>query len=182
VVLPIPIPPSPFFRANSQSLHLDRVYAASLTQSALSYASPSSGPQLLSAGDLLGASASTENLQKTASEKGGVDGKAREEEGIKRPFDAIVAIGVLIKGETKHFEYISKATTEGLMRVQLDGGVPVVLGVLTVLKEEQARERAGLLDPPSGTSVETHNHGEDWGRAAVEMGGKRAAWAEGRLE
>jgi 6,7-dimethyl-8-ribityllumazine synthase len=135
---------------------------------------------LLSAGDLLGASASTENLQKTASEKGGVDGKEKEEEGTKRPFDAIVAIGVLIKGETKHFEYISKATTEGLMRVQLDGGVPVVLGVLTVLDEEQARARAGLPSPHKG--AQTHNHGEDWGRAAVEMGGKRAAWAEGRLE
>src|SRR4051794_191713 len=51
------------------------------------------------------------------------------------PFDAIIAIGVLIKGETMHFEYIADAVSHGLMRVQLDAGVPVVFGLLTVLNE-----------------------------------------------
>ena len=85
---------------------------------------------------------------------------------------------MLIKGETKHFEYISKATTEGLMRVQLETGVPIVLGVLTCMTEEQAQMRAGVGQE---RGAEGHNHGEDWGRAAVEMGSKRRAWGEGRF-
>jgi 6,7-dimethyl-8-ribityllumazine synthase len=48
-------------------------------------------------------------------------------------FDAIIAIGVLIKGETAHFEYISQAVSTGLMRIQLDFGVPVVFGVLVCI-------------------------------------------------
>ncbi|KAK8055381.1 6-7-dimethyl-8-ribityllumazine synthase [Apiospora rasikravindrae] len=91
------------------------------------------------------------------------------------PFDAIIAIGVLIKGETMHFEYISDAVSHGLMRTQLDLGIPVIFGVLTVLNDDQAKARAGLL---SGS----HNHGEDWGSAAVELGVKRGAWAQGKME
>ncbi|KAL8849277.1 MAG: hypothetical protein Q9221_005747 [Calogaya cf. arnoldii] len=90
------------------------------------------------------------------------------------PFDAIVAIGVLIKGETMHFEYIADATSHGLMRVQLDCGVPVVFGLLTVLNEEQAMARAGMHDG-------SHCHGEDWGAAAVELGLKRRRWAQGKI-
>ncbi|KAJ3337064.1 hypothetical protein HDU93_001687 [Gonapodya sp. JEL0774] len=80
-------------------------------------------------------------------------------------YDAVVAIGVLIKGETAHFEYIADATTQGLMRVQLDAQVPVVFGVLTALKEEQALLRAGIRV----NGKEGHNHGIDWASAAVEM-------------
>jgi 6,7-dimethyl-8-ribityllumazine synthase len=76
-----------------------------------------------------------------------------------------------------HFEYISGAVCEGLMRVQLDTGIPVILGVLTVLTEEQAEERAGV-----GSSPKKHNHGEDWGLAAVEMGVRRREWAAGKIE
>lgn len=90
------------------------------------------------------------------------------------PFDAIIAIGVLIKGETMHFEYIADATSHGLMRVQLDCGVPVVFGLLTVLSEEQAMARAGMKDGH-------HCHGEDWGAAAVELGLKRRSWALGKI-
>jgi 6,7-dimethyl-8-ribityllumazine synthase len=74
-----------------------------------------------------------------------------------------------------HFEYISEAVTHGLMRVQLDTGVPVIFGVLTLLTEEQGLERAGL------GSGKMHNHGEDWGNAAVELGVRRKGWAEGVL-
>ncbi|CAD6575552.1 MAG: hypothetical protein ASARMPRED_007382 [Alectoria sarmentosa] len=91
----------------------------------------------------------------------------------KAPFSAIIAIGVLIKGETMHFEYIAGATSHGLMKVQLDLGVPVVFGLLTVLNEEQGRARAGMDGK--------HCHGEDWGRAAVELGVKRQVWAEGKF-
>lgn len=93
----------------------------------------------------------------------------------KKPFDAIIAIGVLIKGSTMHFEYIADAVSHGLMRVQLDSGVPVIFGLLTVLNEEQGLERAGL---GNGTM---HNHGEDWGSAAVELGVKRREWLEGKI-
>lgn len=82
---------------------------------------------------------------------------------------------MLIKGETMHFEYIADAVSQGLMRAQLDLSVPVIFGVLTVLNDEQAKSRAGLL---SGS----HNHGEDWGLAAVELGVKRGAWAKGQIE
>jgi 6,7-dimethyl-8-ribityllumazine synthase len=91
----------------------------------------------------------------------------------KGPFDAVIAIGCLIKGETMHFEYIAETVSRGLMRVQLDVGVPIVFGVLTVLKEEQARKRAGL---DGG-----ENHGEGWGQAAVELAVKRLNWAKGDL-
>ncbi|KZZ95986.1 6,7-dimethyl-8-ribityllumazine synthase [Moelleriella libera RCEF 2490] len=90
-------------------------------------------------------------------------------------FDAIIAIGVLIKGETMHFEYIADAVSHGLMRVQLDIGIPVIFGVLTVLSDEQAKARAGM-------DGKGHNHGEDWGSAAVEMGVKRKEWTLGKIE
>lgn len=88
------------------------------------------------------------------------------------PFDAIIAIGVLIKGHTMHFEYISDAVSHGLMRAQFDLGIPVVFGLLTCLTEEQALERAGLVVNEAGAS-HSHNHGDDWGAAAVEMAYKR---------
>ena len=92
--------------------------------------------------------------------------------------DAVIAIGVLIKGETMHFEYISDAVSHGLMRVQLDFQLPLVFGVLTLLDEQQGMARAGLST--TGENKD-HNHGEDWAHAAVELGLKRKAWVEGRL-
>lgn len=128
------------------------------------------GPPSLSAGDLLGSS--TADLAALSSPAAA----STTTTASTAPFDAIVAVGVLIKGSTMHFEYISDAVSQGLMRVQLDAGVPVVFGVLTVLSEEQAEERAGL-----GGSPRRHNHGEDWGLAAVEMGVRRKDWAAGRI-
>ncbi|KAK4105971.1 Lumazine synthase, partial [Parathielavia hyrcaniae] len=137
---------------------VQRLYAASQVQSS----SAGSGS---SAGDLLGSStADLASLPTAASSSSPSTG----------PFDAIVAIGVLVKGETMHFEYIAGSVSDGLMRVSLDTGVPVIFGVLTVLNDEQAKARAGLI-PGS------HNHGEDWGLAAVEMGVKRKAWAAGTI-
>lgn len=80
-----------------------------------------------------------------------------------------------------HFEYIADAVSHGLMKVQLDGGVPVVFGLLTVLNEDQGMVRAGLMAEGDGTRAKPHNHGEDWGSAAVELGVKRRGWAEGRI-
>jgi len=72
--------------------------------------------------------------------------------------DAIVTAGVLIKGETMHFEYISDTVSSGLMSVQLQTQCPIVYGVLNCMNEDQVKARS------SGKN----NHGEDWGRTAVE--------------
>ncbi|KAG0369596.1 dimethylribityllumazine synthase [Gamsiella multidivaricata] len=84
--------------------------------------------------------------------------------GSKQAFDAVICIGVLIKGSTMHFEYICEAVTQGIMRVGLDSGLPVIFGVLTCLNEDQALSRAGMDKEGKG-----HNHGLDWGSGAVEM-------------
>lgn len=58
--------------------------------------------------------------------------------------DAVVALGVVIRGGTPHFDYVCEAATEGLGRVALDTGVPVGFGLLTCDDEQQALDRAGL--------------------------------------
>ena len=72
-------------------------------------------------------------------------------------FDAVIALGVIIRGGTPHFEYVCDAATSGLSRVALDTGVPVGFGLLTCDDEAQALDRAGL--PGSH---------EDKGREAAE--------------
>ena len=72
-------------------------------------------------------------------------------------FDAVVALGVIIRGGTPHFEYVCDAATSGLSRVSLDTGVPIGFGLLTCDDEAQALDRAGLPD----------SH-EDKGREAAE--------------
>ncbi|MFC9963248.1 MULTISPECIES: 6,7-dimethyl-8-ribityllumazine synthase [Nocardia] len=63
---------------------------------------------------------------------------------LARSHDAVVALGVVIRGGTPHFEYVCDAVTAGLTRVSLDESTPVTNGVLTTNTEEQARDRAGL--------------------------------------
>lgn len=75
-------------------------------------------------------------------------------------FDAIIALGAVIRGETAHFEYISQAATQGLSRVQLDTEIPVAFGLLTVDSLEQAMERAG---------AKAGNKGEEAALTAYEM-------------
>ena len=58
--------------------------------------------------------------------------------------DAVVALGVVIRGETPHFDYVCDAVTQGLTRVSLDASTPVANGVLTTNTEQQALDRAGL--------------------------------------
>lgn len=71
--------------------------------------------------------------------------------------DAVVALGVVIRGGTPHFDYVCAAATDGLSRVAIDTGTPVGFGLLTCDTEEQAIDRAGL----PGSS-------EDKGREATE--------------
>ena len=63
---------------------------------------------------------------------------------LARRCDAVVALGVVVRGGTPHFEYICSAATDGLTRVALDTGTPVGFGVLTCDDDEQALARAGL--------------------------------------
>lgn len=58
-------------------------------------------------------------------------------------FDAVVALGCIIKGETEHDRHIAQAVAGGLARITVETGVPIALGVLTVNTARQARERAG---------------------------------------
>jgi 6,7-dimethyl-8-ribityllumazine synthase len=62
-------------------------------------------------------------------------------------FDAIVALGVVIRGETPHFDYVAGECSRGIMDVQLATGVPIGFGVLTTETQAQAEERA---DPARG--------------------------------
>ncbi len=61
----------------------------------------------------------------------------------RKKFDAIICLGCIIQGETRHFDFIADAVANGIMRVSLDEEIPVVFGVLTTNNIEQARERSG---------------------------------------
>ena len=61
-------------------------------------------------------------------------------------YDAVVALGVVIRGETPHFDYVCQAATIGLTQVSVETGVPVGFGVLTCDTVQQALDRAGLPD------------------------------------
>lgn len=75
-------------------------------------------------------------------------------------FDAIVGIGVLIRGATPHFDYIASEVTKGLANVSLDTEVPVAFGVLTCDTIDQAIERAG---------TKAGNKGHEAAMSAIEM-------------
>lgn len=63
---------------------------------------------------------------------------------LARDHDAVIALGVVIRGGTPHFDYVCSAATDGLTRVSLDHGVPLGFGLLTCDDEQQALDRAGL--------------------------------------
>lgn len=68
------------------------------------------------------------------------------QKAIEAGADVVIALGVVIQGDTPHFDYVCSSATEGLTRVQLDYGVPIGFGLLTVNTEQQALDRAGLPD------------------------------------
>ena len=57
--------------------------------------------------------------------------------------NGIIILGCIIKGDTPHFDYICQGVTEGIARINAQGDIPVIFGLLTVLTHEQAEERAG---------------------------------------
>jgi 6,7-dimethyl-8-ribityllumazine synthase len=79
---------------------------------------------------------------------------------LSRRFDAIVALGAVIRGDTPHFDYVAGECAAGLARISSETGVPVAFGVLTTDTEEQALDRAGGAEG---------NRGADAARAAVEL-------------
>jgi 6,7-dimethyl-8-ribityllumazine synthase len=75
-------------------------------------------------------------------------------------FEAIIALGCVIKGETMHFEYIASAVSQGIMDVGVESGVPVAFGVLTTLTDAQAEARS---------APGPDNKGREAALAAIEM-------------
>lgn len=75
-------------------------------------------------------------------------------------YDAVIALGVVIRGGTPHFEYVSSEVSKGVAKVTLDTGVPVMFGVITADTIDQAVERAG---------TKAGNKGWEAAEAAIEM-------------
>ncbi len=78
---------------------------------------------------------------------------------LKR-FDAVICLGAVIRGATPHFDYVAAEVSKGVAKVGLEGGIPVVFGVITVDNIEQAIERAG---------TKSGNKGWDAASTAIEM-------------
>jgi 6,7-dimethyl-8-ribityllumazine synthase len=79
---------------------------------------------------------------------------------VAKRYDAVLALGVVIRGATPHFEYVSAEVSKGVAKVSADTGVPVVFGVVTADTIEQAVERAG---------TKGGNKGWDAAESAIEM-------------
>ena len=79
---------------------------------------------------------------------------------LSRRYDAIVALGAVIRGDTPHFDFVAAECASGLARVAYETGVPVAFGVLTTDTEEQAFDRAGGAEG---------NRGADAARAAIAL-------------
>jgi 6,7-dimethyl-8-ribityllumazine synthase len=84
---------------------------------------------------------------------------AAKRAALSKKYDGIVALGCVVRGETPHFEYISRAVSEGLLQVALETGVPVGFGVLTVETVQQAMDRSG----------DSGNKGSEAALTALEM-------------
>jgi 6,7-dimethyl-8-ribityllumazine synthase len=78
---------------------------------------------------------------------------------LSKKYDAVVALGCVLRGETPHFEYISGAVSHGLEQVALETGIPIGFGVLTVNTVQQAMDRCG----------ESGNKGFEAAATALEM-------------
>jgi 6,7-dimethyl-8-ribityllumazine synthase len=82
-------------------------------------------------------------------------------------FDAVICLGAVIRGETPHFEYISREASRGIADAAWETGIPVIFGVLTTDTVEQALDRAGTIE---------RNKGAEAARTAIEMATLLAVW------
>ncbi|GAB1512917.1 6,7-dimethyl-8-ribityllumazine synthase [Actinophytocola sp. KF-1] len=98
---------------------------------------------------------------------------------LAKHHDAVVALGVVIRGGTPHFEYVCDAVTYGLTRVSLDESTPVGNGVLTVNDEQQALDRCGLPDSTEDKGFEATVAALD---TAMVVRGLRQPWTERGFE
>jgi 6,7-dimethyl-8-ribityllumazine synthase len=96
-------------------------------------------------------------------------------QALTRDHDAVVALGVVVRGGTPHFEYVCDAVTAGLTRVALDEGTPVGNGVLTCDTERQALDRAGLPESIEDKGYEATIAALD---TAHVLRGLRQPWTE----
>lgn len=71
----------------------------------------------------------------------------------RQQYDAIIALGCVVRGETAHFDYVAGQAASGILRVMLDSGIPCAFGVLTTETLEQALERAGGKAGNKGTEA-----------------------------
>lgn len=85
-----------------------------------------------------------------------LQGLALRTRGFGRRYDALIALGAVVRGDTYHFEVVSNESARGILEVQLETGIPVANAVLTTSTDEQARERAPVK-------------GAEAARVAVEM-------------
>ncbi len=136
-----------WFERHANDIFLLRLIAASQVQSA------TTAPSLMSTANLVNL-LSNDALTNTST-------TTSTPQSSTSAFSAVIAIGCLIKGSTMHFEYICDAVTHGLMRVQLDTGVPVIFGVLTALSDDQALERAGLGRGANGKGHSEYESGSE---------------------
>jgi 6,7-dimethyl-8-ribityllumazine synthase len=85
---------------------------------------------------------------------------AVKELAISKKYDAVIALGAVIRGDTPHFDYVAGHAASGLAQIQMETGVPIAFGVLTTNTVEQAVDRAG---------AKAGNKGFDAAMTAIEM-------------
>jgi 6,7-dimethyl-8-ribityllumazine synthase len=100
-------------------------------------------------------------------------------QALAKHHDAVVALGVVIRGGTPHFEYVCDAVTAGLTRVSLDEGTPVGNGVLTTNDEQQALDRAGFPNSVEDKGFEACVAALE---AALVLRGLRQPWMDRGFE
>ena len=83
-------------------------------------------------------------------------------------YDAFIALGCVIKGETPHFDYISKTTFDGLMKLSIENKKPIGNGIITALNKEQAYARMGDAERPKRLSKEK-GKGEEAAKAVIAV-------------
>ena len=79
---------------------------------------------------------------------------------VSKKYDALIALGVLIRGDTPHFDFLASEVTKGIAHLSLNYKIPIIYGIITADTIEQAIERAGAKEG---------NKGREAARAAIEM-------------
>ncbi len=81
---------------------------------------------------------------------------------ISKRYDAVIALGCVIRGDTPHFDYVCKSSADGILQASLETNIPIAFGVLTTDTVKQAHERSSNVDLE-------HNKGRDMALCVLEM-------------